>query len=540
LQSLLNRLRVAFRRLPVRLTAGLAFILSSPLPLYAGSDPGDRFTEAFAVPYSLFRQWFRDDPAHVVRDHLVSISSDAASITFDYEDGGSLDIQLRDGALQVDDRVLGRYPVGGALEAAWRQFILDAARRETAEVLTLARSWQPDGLSREELGLVSLIHARLGDLSAAGRAPVLPRAVPPADPNGLTIDLADLSDPTRLEPLLRRAARLDGAALRVTVPGGQARAGNYSVGSGESVTGPLLVIRGDADVYGTVEGNLATVDGNVTVYPGAVVTGDVLAVTGDVRDKGGEIRGEIRTLRTSSAPVHRSIAPQPRSGSAIGRSARNAAGLFGVFLTLLFVGTGLVMFARQPLEVVSDTIAHSFGRAFLVGLLGQILLLPTFGMLVVGLILSVAGILLLPFAVIVYSLLVVVAILGGFLAVAHAMGERYTRRQLAMGAAITSANSYRYVAVGLIGITALWAVWVLFGWVPVAGTLVFSTALLVTWLLATVGFGAALLSRAGFREEFAGRLLPAEALTDEYLWATPQFGVPAQKRPGSRTPPPLR
>jgi GNAT superfamily N-acetyltransferase len=198
------------------------------------------------------------------------------------------------------------------------------------------------------------------------------------------------------------------------------------------------------------------------------------------------------------------------------------------------------MFARQPLEVVSDTIAHSFGRAFLVGLLGQILLLPTFGMLVVGLILSVAGILLLPFAVVVYGLLVVVAILGGFLAVAHAMGERYTRRQLAMGAAIMSANSYRYVAVGLIGVTALWAVWVLFGWVPVAGTLVFATALLVTWLLATVGFGAALLSRAGFREEFAGRLLPAEALTDEYLWATPQFGVPAQKRPGSRTPPPLR
>jgi hypothetical protein len=303
------------------------------------------------------------------------------------------------------------------------------------------------------------------------------------------------------------------------------------------VKGPLLVIRGDADVFGTLEGNLATVDGNVTVYPGAVVTGDVLAVAGDVRDRGGEIRGEIRTLRAQPTPPQPTPPPEP-APSRLALTARNAAGLAGVFITLLLIGTGMVMFARPPLEVVSDTVAHSFGRAFLVGLLGQILLLPTFGMLVVGLILSVAGILLLPFAVIVYGLLVVVAVLGGFLAVAHAMGERYTRRQLALGASITSANSYRYVTVGLVGILTLWAVWVFFGWVPVAGTLLLAAAALVTWLLATVGFGAALLSRAGYREEFAGRLLPAEALTDEFLWATPQFGVPAQSKPSTRTPPP--
>jgi hypothetical protein len=99
------------------------------------------------------------------------------------------------------------------------------------------------------------------------------------------------------------------------------------------------------------------------------------------------------------------------------------AGVFGVFLTLAALGFGLVMFGRPNLEVVSDTVSHSFGRAFVTGLLGQILVIPTFGMLIVGLILSVAGILLLPFAVAVYGLLVVVGALGGFLAVAHAMGE---------------------------------------------------------------------------------------------------------------------
>jgi hypothetical protein len=54
---------------------------------------------------------------------------------------------------------------------------------------------------------------------------------------------------------------------------------------------------------------------------------------------------------------------------------------------------------------------------------------------------------------------------------------------------------------------------------------------LTTWTIATVGFGAALLSRGGIREHFAGRLIPPEMMTDEYLWATPQFGVPAVKRP---------
>jgi hypothetical protein len=216
--------------------------------------------------------------------------------------------------------------------------------------------------------------------------------------------------------------------------------------------------------------------------------------------------------------------------------ARRLAGVIGVFLTLAALGFGLVIFGRPNLEVVSDTVSHSFGRAFVTGLLGQILVIPTFGMLIVGLILSVAGILLLPFAVTVYGLLVVVAALGGFLAVAHAMGETYTRRRMAMGALIGSPNSYRYLVVGLGALAVLWLAWSAFGWVPVAGNLIGGAAFLVTWLLATTGFGAALLSRAGIRENFAGRLIPPEALTDEYLWATPQFGVTAARRPGGRTP----
>jgi len=383
--------------------------------------------------------------------------------------------------------------------------------------------------------LVSKVSAPTGQDDGTQTPQPAPQAIPPAPDGTPAIKLDDLSKPTAIEAQLRSALRPRDGRLRATVAGGTARLGDFSIGSNESVPGHLLVVQGTADIYGRLLGNLVTVEGDVVLHPGAVVSGDILTLGGEVRDEGGEIGGEVRTFRTTSvleAPL-RAVAPAP---SAIATVFRRAAGVIGVFLTLCALGFGLVMFGRPNLEVVSDTVAHSFGRAFATGLVGQILLLPTFGMLVVGLILSVVGIVLLPFAVVVYALLVIVGVLGGYLAVAHAMGETYTRRRLALGAMIGSPNSYRYLLVGLGALAAFWMAWSIFGWVPVAGELIRGAAILVTWLLATTGFGAALLSRAGIRENFAGRLIPPEALTDEYLWATPQFGVTAAKRPGSRTP----
>jgi hypothetical protein len=362
-----------------------------------------------------------------------------------------------------------------------------------------------------------------------------PQAIAPAQGGQPPVSLNDLSKPTAVESQLRAALRHEeGQPVRMTVTGGTARLGDFSIGSNESVSGHLLVVQGTADVYGKLLGNLVTVEGDVVLHPGGVVSGDILTFGGEVRDEGGEIGGEVRTFRSSSI-LEVPLQARASEPSAVATVFRRMAGVVGVFLTLGALGFGLVLFGRPNLEVVSDTVSHSFGRAFATGLLGQLLLLPTFGMLVVGLILSVVGIVLLPFAVVVYVLLVVIGAVGGYLAVAHAMGETYTRRRLALGA-VGSPNSYRYLVVGLGALAAFWLAWSVFGWVPVAGDLIRGAAILVTWLLATAGFGAALLSRAGLRENFAGRLIPPEALTDEYLWATPQFGVTAAKRPGHRTP----
>ena len=393
-----------------------------------------------------------------------------------------------------------------------------------------ATSKRPADLMNDLWKLVSNVSARVG---LQDQAP--PRRHPQAIPSGgPSVDLSDLSRPDLIEDQLRTALQPDRGQVRLTIPGGTARRGNFTLGSAESHSGNLLVVEGTADVHGTLRGNLVTVEGDVVVHPGGVVSGDVLTLGGNVRDDGGEIGGEVRTLQSTTV-----LSPAPEvqaeMSTPLQTGLRRVAGVLGVFLTLSVLGFGLVMFGRQNLEVVSDTVSHSFGRAFVTGLLGQILLLPTFGMLVVGLILSVAGILLLPFAVAVFAMLTVVAVVGGYLAVAHAMGETYTRRRMALGVVIGSPNSYRYLLVGLIALASLWAAWALFGWVPVAGSIIWGTAFFVSWLLGTAGFGAALLSRAGIKQNFAGRLLPPEALTDEYLWATPQFGVPAG-RPGTRTP----
>lgn len=384
------------------------------------------------------------------------------------------------------------------------------------------------GVSPEEI-----VEAVRGYIQHIGQEPrPKPQALQAADSGGPSIDISDLSQPERIEQAVRRVAPRPGPDTRLTVVNGQGRLGDFTIGSDQTVTGHLLVLHGDANIHGRLLGNLVTLDGDVFVYPGGVVQGDILALNGQVSSRGGEIGGEASELTTPPpGAAATTLSPFARVGLGV-------AGVVGVFLTTLTIGFGLVLFARPNLEIVSDTVTHSFGRAFMTGLVGQILVLPTFGMLVVGLILSVAGILLLPFAVAVYVLLVLLGVVGGYLAVAHAIGETWIRRRLARGAMLGSPNSYRYLAVGLAGLFALWFAWAVFGWVPVAGELVRGAAVLVTWLLATVGFGAALLSRAGIREHFAGRLIPPEALTDEYLWATPQFGVPAVRRPGARPPEP--
>lgn len=371
-------------------------------------------------------------------------------------------------------------------------------------------------------GIIDRVRNLIPFLASTPTKLLLPQAVLEAPQGGPTVDPARLGDPARLESELRAALATPLDSTRLTVVGGSARLGNYSLGSTEVHHGHLVVLEGDAEIHGRLEGNLVTLDGNVVIHPGGSVVGDVLAINGRIDDPVGGITGAFSTLEPTRPAA-------PRRGTA-GVALARLLGLIGVLFTLTVIGAALVTFARPNLEIVSDTISHSFGRALMAGVLGQVLLVPTFGMLVVGLVLTVAGALLVPFAALAYLLLALIAVVGGFIAMSHAVGETITRRQLARGKRV-SPNAYRYVGAGIGFFGIVWLGWVAIGWVPIAGSVVLLIAVLATWLVATAGFGAVLLSRGGIREEFSGHLLPAAMMTDEYLWATPQLGVPAVKRP---------
>ncbi|HYA53242.1 MAG TPA: hypothetical protein VEG33_19000 [Streptosporangiaceae bacterium] len=237
------------------------------------------------------------------------------------------------------------------------------------------------------------------------------------------------------------------------------------------------------------------------------------------------------TLPAIPAPALEAAPPAaaPVAPSAIQILFHDVKNVVAMFIALAMVGFGTVFFARRYLEVVADTASQAFGRSLVVGLLGQLLLFPTLAMLIVGLIFTIVGILLLPFAIPAFVIAACLAVLGGYLAVAHAVGETVSRRRMANGAFVRSPNAYGYLFTGLIGLLGLWAAAALFGW---AGPVVYvfrAAAFVVTWLAATVGFGAVLLSRAGLRDTFTGRHMGDQS--GEYLWTTPP-ATPAAPRPG--------
>jgi hypothetical protein len=336
------------------------------------------------------------------------------------------------------------------------------------------------------------------------------------------VALDRLGDPVSLERRIRGLLGSGPGAPAITVPGGQVRSPGFVLAPGQTLAGHLLVLRGDAQLAGTVSGNVVVLDGNLILRRGAVVTGDALVIGGRTLDEGGKVAGELRTV--GAAPAGE---PRPAPAGPLTR----IAGLAGVLIALVLAGFGLVTLARPRLEVVSDTVARSFFRSFLIGVLAQVIALPTAGLLVLGLVISIVGILLLPFVALVVPLLLLAAVLVGFLGAMHAVGEARVRRRMAAGEPAGSPNSYRYLLLGLGSLSLLWVAWIGFGWVPVAGALVFLLALIPTWVAATAGLGAFLLSRAGQRADATGRILPPEAMTDEYLWATPRYGVGAVKRP---------
>jgi hypothetical protein len=298
--------------------------------------------------------------------------------------------------------------------------------------------------------------------------------------------------------------------------------GARTVAAGTTVNG-TVVARGPIVVAGTVNGSVVSLAGSVTVQRGGVVTGDALSVGGQVVADG-VVQGEMRSMSSLpallAAPAPALIARTPFQRTM--DSARMVAATFGM---LLVVAIGVLLFAGPNLDEVVSTLELRFARAFWVGLLGQVLLLPGLAVLVVALALTLIGILLIPFAIVAYAIAVAGLLTLGFLGVARLVGGSVKRD----GDVTPRARALTALAIGVAVFFVLWMIAALLTWSPLAATVVRAAALAMTWVAVTLGFGAALLSRAGTHRRVAAGAPPVELAS--WQTPTPLTGVVAARRP---------
>ena len=298
--------------------------------------------------------------------------------------------------------------------------------------------------------------------------------------------------------------------------------GNRTIEARTRVDGPVAVAYGNLDIYGTVNGDVATLRGDVRVHNGGRVTGNAWAAAGSLIIDGGTVEGEKRSIAIgpSSSP-----SPQPTSQPlTTGQSIRLVLGWFAL---LAIIGLGVMVFAEPNLDGVVVALERGFARSFWTGLVGEVLMLPALLVLVVALAITVLGVLLIPFAIVAYVVAAAGLFTLGFLAVARLTGGAFASDR---GTTSPRGVHLRALVIGLVAYLVVWMLAASLTWSPLLGAVFRALAIALTWVAATVGLGATIISRAGTQRPGTGK--PAPTSTDEFAWQTPTpvAGVAASAR----------
>jgi hypothetical protein len=321
-------------------------------------------------------------------------------------------------------------------------------------------------------------------------------------------------------------------------------AGARTVAAGTTEPGPVAVVDGRLDVRGTVTGDAIAVNGDVVVHQGARVTGDAFAARGRVILNGGVVDGEIRTLSGDIGPVMLAGRAGSSAGSSVWRDLKLSLGWLAV---LLAIGFGVLVSASSYLNGVAEALERSYTRALLTGIVGQLSVLPALLLVVLGLGITIIGILVIPLAIVAFVLGLAGLLTLGFLAVALVTGRSLERRH-APGEAQGDRNaSVRALVLGVSLYLFLWIAAAALGAWPAVAVALRVVAVAMSWVAVTAGFGATLISRAGTRRIPAVDPLPlpepdvrpATARAAAPVWQTPTpiSGVVAARRPTSSAPP---
>ena len=297
------------------------------------------------------------------------------------------------------------------------------------------------------------------------------------------------------------------------------RFGGRTIQAGDTVNGPVLAAAGDLRVKGVIRGTAVAVAGDIIIEDGGSITGDAIAILGNVITVRGTVGGAARNFSRSFSWLEEVDQPVTR------RATGDAMYLsLGWLVVMLLVGIGVLTFASAYLDGVTDVLEQNFSKSLLVGIAGELGLIPVLILVCAALAVTVVGILLIPFAIVAYVLAVMGFLTLGFLSVSRlAGGSIGGNRGEERGKAL------RGLVFGIAIFMGLWVLAALFQWSPAISGILRMVAMAVTWVAATAGFGAAILSRGGTHRDAAKKAPVDESAS--WQTPTPITGVAAARKP---------
>ena len=289
--------------------------------------------------------------------------------------------------------------------------------------------------------------------------------------------------------ILTATAAQDAYAQRVRISGlrdyARVTTGDMSVPAGTTTSGSVMVIRGDLDVYGNVDGAATAVLGDVIVHEGGRVRGGAVALGGHVRNEGGSILGVIKDVGATHNRSTISFGGRPRTtiGSLI-------SAFLWVFVMLL-VGTFVLFYLRDYFKRAVEVVTNETGRSLLTGAIGGVASIPALIAIIVAFAITIVGVFLIPVGVAVFLIALSGVAILGFLAVAQVAGVAIAGKR---EAETPAGQELQFLYTGILAFGALWIVAAAFTWFPILGSILRMLAFSVTLVAVVTGFGAVILS----------------------------------------------
>lgn len=265
----------------------------------------------------------------------------------------------------------------------------------------------------------------------------------------------------------------------------QVQTGDMIVPAGTTTSGSVMVIRGNLDVYGNVDGAATAILGDVIVHDGGRVRGGAVALMGHVRNEGGSILGVIKDVGTTHNRSTVSFGGRPRT--TIGSLVSAVIWL----VVLLLIGTFVLFFMRDYFKRTVEVITNETGRSLFTGVLAGLATVPAVVALCIAMAITIIGIFLIPIGVAAFMIAVSGIAILGFLAVAHVAGIAISRKS---ASETPGGEELQYLFTGILAFGALWIIAAAFTWFPILGSLLRVLAFSVTFVAVATGFGAVILS----------------------------------------------